>query len=149
MLIKAQSVSKSFGPLKVLTDVSLQVNEGDRIGLVGANGAGKSTFLKILLGEEKEDTGEITRRTERIGYMSQFSDLPGDMTVREVLEESFAFVENIKRRMQEIDDMMVSGGDIDWNGLAEESAMLQGKIDKFNSEVGDRLLSILRQVNFP
>ena len=149
MLIKAQSVSKSFGPLKVLTDVSLQVNEGDRIGLVGANGAGKSTFLKILLGEEKEDTGEITRRTERIGYMSQFSDLPGDMTVREVLEESFAFVENIKRRMQEIDDQMVSGGDIDWNGLAEESAMLQGKIDKFNSEVGDRLLSILRQVNFP
>ena len=95
MLIKAQSVSKSFGPLKVLTDVSLQVNEGDRIGLVGANGAGKSTFLKILLGEENEDTGEITRRTERIGYMSQFYDLPGDMNVREVLEESFAFVENI------------------------------------------------------
>ena len=149
MLIKAQSVSKSFGPMKVLSDVSLQINEGDRIGLVGANGAGKSTFLKILLGEEKEDTGEITRRTDRIGYMQQFTDLPDDKTVREVLEESFSYVENIKRRMQEIDDLMTAGGDIDWNALAEESAELQGKADKFDSEVGDRLLEILREVNFP
>ena len=137
MLIKAQSVSKSFGPMKVLTDVSLQINEGDRIGLVGANGAGKSTFLKILLGEEKEDTGEIVRRTEKIGYMQQFTDLPEDKTVREVLEESFSYVENLKRRMQEIDDIMTAGGDIDWNALAEESAELQSKMDQFNGQIGD------------
>ncbi|MBQ5397347.1 MAG: ABC-F family ATP-binding cassette domain-containing protein, partial [Candidatus Methanomethylophilus sp.] len=149
MLIKAQSVSKSFGPMKVLTDVSLQINEGDRIGLVGANGAGKSTFLKILLGEEKEDTGEIVRRTEKIGYMQQFTDLPEDKTVREVLEESFSYVENLKRRMQEIDDLMTAGGDIDWNALAEESAELQSRMDQFNGQIGDRLLEVLREVNFP
>ncbi len=149
MLIKAQSVTKSFGPMKVLTDVSLQINEGDRIGLVGANGAGKSTFLKILLGEEKEDTGEIVRRTDRIGYMEQFTSIPEGKTVREVLEESYSYVENIKRRMQEIDDAYASGGDIDWNALAEESADLQAKVDKFNSEVGDKLLEILKQVGFP
>ena len=85
MLLKAQSVTKAFGPQKVLKDVSLQINEKDRIGLVGVNGAGKSTFLKILLGEERADTGEITRRTDRIGYMSQFSEISDDMTVREVL----------------------------------------------------------------
>ena len=149
MLLKAQSVSKAFGPQKVLKDVSLQINEKDRIGLVGVNGAGKTTFLKILLGEEKADTGEITRRTDRIGYMSQFSDLPGDMTAREVLEDSFPFVEKIHRRMQEIDDLMAAGGDLDWNGLAEESAELQGKIDRFNAEVSDRLMGILEEVNFP
>jgi len=149
MLLKAQSVSKAFGPQKVLVDVSLQINEKDRIGLVGVNGAGKTTFLKILLGEEKADTGEITRRTDRIGYMSQFSDLPGDMTAREVLEDSFPFVEKIHRRMQEIDDLMAAGGDLDWNGLAEESAELQGKIDRFNAEVSDRLMGILEEVNFP
>ena len=49
MLLKAQSVSKAFGPVKVLEDVSLQINKGDRIGIVGVNGAGKSTFLKILM----------------------------------------------------------------------------------------------------
>lgn len=149
MLIKAQSVSKSFGPLKVLQDVSLQINEGDRIGLVGANGAGKSTFIKILLGEEKADTGEITVRTDRIGYMKQFADIPDDATVKEVLEGSFSYAENIKRRMEEIDRAYASGGDIDWNALAEESADLQGKLDRFDSEVGDRLLDILEQVGFP
>ena len=149
MLLKAQSVSKSFGPMKVLEDVSLQINEGDRIGLVGANGAGKSTFLKILLGEEKEDTGEITRRTEKIGYMEQFVDIPEDMTVREVLEASFSYAEHIKVRMAEIDALYSSGGDIDWNALAEEQAELEGKLQKFNGEIGDKLLDVLKQVKFP
>jgi len=149
MLMKAQSVSKSFGPLKVLSDVSLQINEGDRIGLVGPNGAGKSTFLRILLGMEKEDTGEITRRTTKIGYMEQFADIPADKTVRQVLEESYSYVENIRKRMQEIDDAMAAGGDIDWNALAEESSELENKLSKFNDEVGDKLAEILRQVNFP
>ncbi len=149
MLLKAQSVSKSFGPMKVLEDVSLQINEGDRIGLVGANGAGKSTFLKILLGEEKEDTGEITRRTEKIGYMEQFVDIPEDMTVREVLEASFSYAEHIKVRMAEIDALYSSGGDIDWNALAEEQAELEGKLQKFNGEIGGKLLDVLKQVNFP
>ncbi len=149
MLLKAQSVSKSFGPMKVLEDVSLQINEGDRIGLVGANGAGKSTFLKILLGEEKEDTGEITRRTEKIGYMEQFVDIPEEMTVREVLEASFSYAEHIKVRMAEIDALYSSGGDIDWNALAEEQAELEGKLQKFNGEIGGKLLDVLGQVNFP
>ena len=149
MLLKAQSVSKSFGPMKVLEDVSLQINEGDRIGLVGANGAGKSTFLKILLGEEKEDTGEITRRTEKIGYMEQFVNIPEDMTVREVLEASFSYAEHIKVRMAEIDALFSSGGDIDWNALAEEQAELEGKLQKFNGEIGGKLLDVLKQVKFP
>ena len=149
MLLKAQSVSKSFGPMKVLEDVNLQINEGDRIGLVGANGAGKSTFLKILLGEEKEDTGEITRRTEKIGYMEQFVDIPEDMTVREVLEASFSYAEHIKVRMAEIDALYSSGGDIDWNALAEEQAELEGKLQKFNGEIGGKILDVLKQVKFP
>ena len=65
MLLKAQSISQAFGPVKVLKDVSLQINEGDRIAIIGPNGAGKSTFLRILLGEERADTGEITRRRRR------------------------------------------------------------------------------------
>ena len=143
MLLKAQSVSKSFGPVKVLKDVSLQINEGDRIALVGDNGAGKSTFLKILLGEEKEDTGEITRMTDRIGYMGQFGDYDDSSSVREILTGSYSYVTKIKRRMAEIDEIMMSGGDIDWNALAEENADLEGKISKFNSEIEGKLDDIL------
>ena len=146
MLLRAQSVSKSFGPVKVLKDVSLQINEGDRIALVGDNGAGKSTFLKILLGEEKEDTGEITRRTDRIGYMGQFGDYDDDSTVRDILTGSYGFVMDIKRRMAEIDEMMISGGDIDWNALAEENADLESRLSKFDSEIEGKLESIFSRM---
>jgi len=66
MLLKAQAIAKSFGPVKVLTDTSIQINEEDSIGLIGINGAGKSTFQKILLREVKCDTGKLTRYTEEI-----------------------------------------------------------------------------------
>ena len=149
MLLKAQSVSKSFGPVKVLEDVSLQINKGDRIGIVGANGAGKSTFLKILMGMETPDTGEITRRTNKIGYMEQFAEASENMTVREVLRKPYGMTEEIVRRMREIEEIMIAGGDIDWNALAEENAMLESQMAKFDLELEDNINRILDQVGFP
>lgn len=149
MLLKAQSVSKSFGPVKVLEDVSLQINKGDRIGIVGANGAGKSTFLKILMGMEAPDTGEITRRTNKIGYMEQFAEASENMTVREVLRKPYGMTEEIVRRMREIEEIMIAGGDIDWNALAEENAMLESQMAKFDLELEDNINKILDQVGFP
>ena len=149
MLLKAQSISKSFGPVKVLEDVSLQINEGDRIGLVGANGAGKSTFLRILLGRESADTGEITRRTGRIGYMEQFAESSDDVTVRDVLRRPYGGMEEITRRMAEIEEIMIAGGDIDWNALAEENANLESQMAKFEMELDDNLERMLEQVGLP
>ena len=149
MLLKAQSVSKAFGPVKVLKDVSLQINEGDRIAIIGPNGAGKSTFLRILLGEERPDTGEITRRTEKIGYLQQFTEIEEGQTARDILEGSYTYVEEIKRRMREIDDIMMAGGDIDWNALAEENAELEGKLSQFDREIDGKLQTVFDQVNFP
>ena len=146
MLLKAQSVSRAFGPVKVLEDVSLQINEGDRIALVGPNGAGKSTFLKILLGEETADTGEITRRTDRIGYMGQFGDYPEGSLVRDILLGSYGYADSIKRRMEDIDVQMAAGGDLDWNALAEETAELEGKLSKFESEIEGKVLGVFAKI---
>ena len=74
MLLRAEAITKSFGEVKVLDRADLQINEGDAIGLIGINGAGKSTFMKILLGLERCDTGELIRNTHRIGYLEQFAD---------------------------------------------------------------------------
>ncbi|MBR6205072.1 MAG: ABC-F family ATP-binding cassette domain-containing protein [Candidatus Methanomethylophilaceae archaeon] len=134
MLLKAQAIAKAFGPVKVLTDVSLQINEGDAIGLIGVNGAGKSTFLKILLGEMKPDTGELTRNTERIGYLEQFAESSPEFTVRDVLGRPYGHIERIRRRLAEIDGEMAKGGDIDWNALAEESADLEAQLAKSDVE---------------
>ena len=146
MLLKAQSIAKSFGPVKVLTDVSLQINRGDSIGLIGVNGAGKSTFLKIILGELKPDTGELIRNTERIGYLEQFAEDSPDVTVREVLGRPYGHIENIKRRLREIEELMIAGGDIDWNALAEENAILEGQLAKSDMEDEENLKAALEKV---
>lgn len=146
MLLKAQSITKSFGPVKVLKDVSLQINEGDSIGLIGVNGAGKSTFLKIMLGELKPDTGELIRNTERIGYLEQFAESSSEYTVRDVLGRPYGHIENIKRRLEEIEQMMIAGGDIDWNALAEENAALESQLAKSDMEDEENLKAALEKV---
>ena len=135
MLLKAQSVTKAFGPIKVLTDASLQINEGDSIGLIGVNGAGKSTFMNILLGADKPDTGELTRQTERIGYLPQFAETADAVTVRDVLGRPYGHVEHIRRRMRELDKEMASGNpDTDWNAVTTEYAKLEGQLSKSNHD---------------
>ena len=135
MLLKAQSVTKAFGPIKVLTDASLQINEGDSIGLIGVNGAGKSTFMNILLGADKPDTGELTRQTERIGYLPQFAETADAVTVRDVLGRPYGHVEHIRRRMRELDEEMASGNpDTDWNAVTTEYAKLEGQLSKSNHD---------------
>ncbi len=133
----------------MLTDATLQIDEGQRVGLVGNNGAGKSTLLRLILGEERPDTGEIIRRTDKIGYMQQFTELSDDTTPRDVLSSCYEFVDTIKRRQAEIDDIMMQGGDVDWNALAEESAELDRKLSSFESEIGDKLQDVFSSINFP
>ena len=146
MLLKAQAVAKSFGPVKVLTDASLQINEGDSIGLIGINGAGKSTFLKILLGELKCDTGELVRNTEEVGYLEQFPESSSQFTVRDVLGRPYGHVENIKRKMREIEESMASGKDVDWNSLAAEYSKLERDLKSSDVQDESKLLRSLNKV---
>ena len=143
MLFRAESITKAFGPKKVLVDANIQINEHDAIGLIGLNGAGKSTFIKILLGIEPYDTGEIKKETNSIGYLEQFAE-GGHVTVREVLGRPYGHIENIKQRMHEIDELMASGQDLDWNAIATEYAELKLK----STDIGDEktLLYALTQV---
>ena len=145
MLLRAESLTKAFGPIKVLLKADLQINEGDAIGLIGVNGAGKSTFMKILLGEDRPDTGELIRNTERIGYLAQFSE-SSDVTVREVLGRPYGHVEHLRRRMAEIDELMASGGDIDWNALTTEYAGLEKALSESDAEDEEKQIDSLKRV---
>lgn len=146
MLLKAQAITKSFGPVKVLTDASLQINEGDSIGLIGINGAGKSTFLKILMGEIKPDTGELTRYTNEIGYLEQFPESSSEFTVRDVLGRPYGHIENIKKRMREIESMMASGDDVDWNSLATELSDLERELKSSDVQDENKQIRSLKKV---
>lgn len=88
MLLSAEHIYKNYGTRQLLDDVNLTLNERERIGIIGINGTGKSTLLKILAGRETPDTGTVTvRRNGQISYLPQNPDMNDDLTV---VEQIFA-----------------------------------------------------------
>ena len=85
-LISVERASLALGTAQVLDDISLGVNSGTRIGVVGRNGGGKSTLLRVLLGVQAVDTGRVTRAGDAtLGMLAQGDDLDPDATVRQVV----------------------------------------------------------------
>ncbi len=86
-ILNAQSVTKQFGAKPLFSNISLTVEDGDRIGLIGPNGAGKSTLLAILAGEIEPDAGELAvRKRARAAYVPQDSRFAPGLSIRQVLE---------------------------------------------------------------
>jgi ATP-binding cassette subfamily F protein uup len=90
-ILNAQSVTKQFGAKPLFLNVSLTVEDGDRIGLIGPNGAGKSTLLALLAGQVEPDSGELAvRKRARAAYVPQDSRFAAGLTIRQVLENALA-----------------------------------------------------------
>ncbi len=90
-ILNAQSVTKQFGAKPLFQNISLTVEEGDRIGLIGPNGAGKSTLLAILAGQLEPDSGELAvRKRARAAYVPQDSRFAAGLSIRQVLEHALA-----------------------------------------------------------
>jgi ATP-binding cassette subfamily F protein uup len=90
-LVSLERVHKAYGVRPLLADVSLGVGEGDKVGVVGRNGDGKTTLLRVLAGLEPADDGRVTRnRGLRLGYLTQGDDLDPAATVREAVLEGRA-----------------------------------------------------------
>ncbi len=84
MLLSAENISINFGMKQLLQGVNFYLNEGDKVGLIGINGTGKSTFLKVLAGVQEADTGRITRNPNvQISYLSQNPVMEETATVLE------------------------------------------------------------------
>ena len=107
MLLTVNNVTKGFSDETVLKNVSLSVNEGDRIGLLGVNGVGKSTLLNIISGELSPDEGEVSKKKDLvIGYHRQNEALCEENSLREEINSVLAEVFDIRRRLEEITEMM-------------------------------------------
>src|SRR5580658_9809145 len=88
-ILNLQSVTKQFGATPLFRNISLTVDEGDRIGLIGPNGAGKSTLLAVLAGQVEPDSGELAvRKRARAAYVPQDSKFAAGLTLRQVLERA-------------------------------------------------------------
>ena len=137
-------VSKTVPPQKqIIKDISLSFFPGAKIGLLGLNGAGKSTVLRIMAGVDKDFDGEATPMSGiKIGYLPQEPELDPEKTVREEVESGLGEVAQAKKRLEEV-YAAYAEPDADFDALAEEQAKLEAIIAAGGADSGaEHLLEI-------
>ena len=128
MLIKLQNVSKYFGAENILNNISLDINENDRIGLIGVNGVGKSTLLNIITGNLYYDSGELIKKSNlSIGYLKQINQLNENNSINEEIRELFYDIFALKEKMIFLQNQMQEFS----NNVQKLEEIIQ-KYDKIN-----------------
>ncbi|HIJ64550.1 MAG TPA: ABC-F family ATP-binding cassette domain-containing protein [Candidatus Hydrogenedentes bacterium] len=109
-LVRLENVAKSFAGKPVLEGADLRVERGEKIGLVGRNGTGKTTLLRLIMGGTEPDSGVIERmRKARCAYLAQLPDLGASDTVYDAVMRSFADLLGLERRLGEFERQMAGG----------------------------------------
>ena len=100
MILALDHIYKSYAANLILEDISLKIEDNDRIGLIGANGAGKSTLLKVIVGLQSCDEGTVSRnRSAQIGFLQQDSGLQGVSTIHEEMRRVFQTTIDLETQM--------------------------------------------------
>ena len=106
-ILNVSHVSHGFGARQILKDASFRLLKGEHIGLVGANGEGKTTFLDIITGKRSPDEGEISWCNHiTTGYLDQYSSLERGRTIRDILRTAFAHMYTLEAEMLALYDKM-------------------------------------------
>ena len=111
-MLNIHNLSVSFGGTYLFEEVTFRLGSGDRVGLVGKNGAGKSTMLKILAGDFKPDSGQIaTEKEVKMGFLRQDIDFEHGRTVLEEAYEAFVEIKAVEKKLEEINHQLVTRTD--------------------------------------
>ena len=102
-ILNVEHLTHGFGDRAIFQDVSFRLLRGEHIGLIGANGEGKSTFLNIVIGKLQPDEGKVEWAKDiRVGYLDQHTVLEKGMTVRDVLKSAFSYLFELEEKMNRI-----------------------------------------------
>ena len=125
-ILNVEHLSHGFGDRAIFQDVSFRLLKGEHIGLVGANGEGKSTFMNIITGKLMPDEGKVEwAKNVNVGYLDQHTVLEKGMTIREVLKSAFAPLLEMEERMNHICDNMGDADEAQMNTMMEELGTIQ------------------------
>lgn len=132
-ILNVEHLSHGFGDRAIFRDVSFRLLKGEHIGLVGANGEGKSTFMSIVTGKLAPDEGVVEwAKNVRVGYLDQHSALEKGMTVRDVLASAFDRLFAAEERMNSLCAQMGEADDETLASMMEEFGQLQELLDTYN-----------------
>ena len=152
ILMTVQGVSKSFGMKSVLKDISLTLQQGARMGLIGVNGSGKSTLFRLIAGQMEPDEGSISlMRGTRVGMLTQEADIQSDLTVREELSRVFEPVREMERRLRALEEEMAQKheDEAELDRLSREYARLTDRFeDAGGYEWPSRIQGVLADLGF-
>ena len=125
-ILNVEDLSHGFGDRAIFTDVSFRLLKGEHIGLIGANGEGKSTFMSIITDKLMPDEGKVEwAKNVRVGYLDQHTVLEKGMTIREVLKSAFSFLFEMEEKMNQICDHMGDASGEEMNSMMEELGTIQ------------------------
>ena len=112
-MLFANKLAMSYGTQDLFADVTFVIGESDRVGIVGPNGTGKSTLLRLISGQEIPEAGSVGHRNGEIGFLKQEADLTPDFTLVDELWKAFPEPLEIRHRLDEVGRMLEMGeGDV-------------------------------------
>lgn len=126
MILNVENLSHGFGDRAIFNNVSFRLLKGEHIGLIGANGEGKSTFMNIVTGKLMPDEGKVEwAKNVKAGYLDQHTVLEPGMTIEEVLKSAFADLFDLEQQMTEMFNKMGEATPEEMEQLMEESGTIQ------------------------
>ena len=125
-ILNVEHLSHGFGDRAIFQDVSFRLLKGEHIGLIGANGEGKSTFMNIITDKLMPDEGKVEwAKNVRVGYLDQHTVLEKGMSIRDVLKSAFTYLFDMEEKMNHICDHMGEASEEEMNQMMEELGTIQ------------------------
>ena len=137
-ILNVEHLTHGFGDRAIFDDVSFRLLKGEHIGLVGANGEGKSTFMNIVTGKLMPDEGKVEwSKNVRVGYLDQTASLTKGMTIESVLKSAFQWLFVMEERMNHICDNLGEATPEEMDAMMEELGTIQDMLDSHDFYIID------------
>ena len=136
-ILSATNISLQFGDDIILDSISLTVEPGERVGIVGRNGCGKSTLIKILAGVLNPTDGSISANKATIGYLHQNPELNPNHTLRQAVASAFDHIKELDAKLHEIFDKMANADQDELDRLLREQTRIEHEIEASGGLVND------------